>query len=505
MPSIDCLLNDPSIINKKNFYNLQKSQRLNVEKNIMNLLQNEKLTNYLESYNLQVNKIEFCKKDFESKAECIFKTNQLSANQEEVDLLERVSFAKEKSYMADESYTAFREETRSFEWPTIHYIKLERKRIDDSIPKIYSNQFGVFYDAEDKINWIINIRKIKFKEDVVRICLRGDKTKVGTSQSFFNFCFSFPEETDFCRTASGQYTLGIFEVKNDNYEVMNVALNDLILSLKKIKFLKNTNKSIEWHLSFDMAFMEIERGLTGCSSNYSCFKCELHKNEFEEYNAAKIYNQNYSDVLRTLEKSNRKMGSLGYKNKPIFDFIEFRLCHHDTLHEKLRIVTHILGLVFHQIQVYDLRNFKDSNDLSSLPEQKKFHDFLIEIGVKNPYVKKNQHSNQGDSNFILKTFFTGIECENISKYMNRSVISCLENCDEIALLFNNYYRIHMNYKHNFYIDKLELLQQNLDSWKATFNKNFPLKRNTPYIHFFTDHLVNSIKIFGDVDLYNIQG
>ncbi len=71
------------------------------------------MTNYLESYNLQVNKIEFCKKDFESKAECIFKTNQISANQEEVNLLERVSFAKEKSYMADESYTAFREETRS--------------------------------------------------------------------------------------------------------------------------------------------------------------------------------------------------------------------------------------------------------------------------------------------------------------------------------------------------------------------------------------------------------
>ena len=38
-----------------------------------------------------------------------------------------------------------------------------------------------------------------------------------------------------------------------------------------------------------------------------------------------------------------------------------------------------------------------------------------------------------------------------------------------------------------------------------FNEVFAEKHNTPYIHYFTDHLSQDIANFGDIGVYTMQG
>ena len=54
----------------------------------------------------------------------------------------------------------------------------------------------------------LNIFKIKYY---------GDGTNVGKNLKLFNFNFSVIDETIKCNTAAGHYTLGIFEIFDENY------------------------------------------------------------------------------------------------------------------------------------------------------------------------------------------------------------------------------------------------------------------------------------------------
>ena len=52
------------------------------------------------------------------------------------------------------------------------------------------------------------------------------------------------------------------------------------------------------------------------------------------------------------------------------------------------------------------------------------------------------------------------------------VISDLDEAKKITSLFNDYYRIHLGYTHNFYNNKTALLQGRLNEWKTMFNEVF---------------------------------
>lgn len=98
----------------------------------------------------------------------------------------------------------------------------------------------------------------------------------------------------------GQYTLGLFKLKNDNYEVMSVALKEISETLKNFK--TTSINGVEYILKFslggDMAWIRTERGLNGCNSKFPCFKCLIPQNEFykdyqiiDEMNLRSLLNQ----------------------------------------------------------------------------------------------------------------------------------------------------------------------------------------------------------------------
>ena len=185
----------------------------------------------------------------------------------------------------------------------------------------------------------------------------------------------------------------------------------------------------------------------------------------------------------------------------IYFFIDFNKVHFDTLHEHIRIPNHMLK-VTHRLLIKQDKS--DSKDIKLLPSQNKMMLFLQSLGIKEPFRQKGENDKLSDPNMILKTF-SGSKAIKIALHMNKTALEDLKECEKIALLLNNYFRIHANYTHNFYNDKLEILQERCNEWQALFNSIFPEKHYTSYMHIFTDHLPHIIQSSGDIGLFTIQG
>ncbi len=66
------------------------------------------------------------------------------------------------------------------------------------------------------------------------------------NESLFNFCFCLPDGPA-SKMASGQYTLGVYEIRVDNYKTLKVALGEIVTSLTHSR--KDKVYSIDLHLS----------------------------------------------------------------------------------------------------------------------------------------------------------------------------------------------------------------------------------------------------------------
>ena len=171
------------------------------------------------------------------------------------------------------------------------------------------------------------------------------------------------------KTASGQYTLGIFELLEENYDILSVCFAGLVHDMRSMDRKININEDelqIEWSLGGDMAFIHLERGLVACHSNHPCHLCRYSKLEFHK-NDLKVI----ASKRRTLEECRdflAKKGSRdGYDRMPIFDFIEFDHVHADSLHENLRTVNKLMKLLLKALKNYDK---KTTTDLLKLPHHK---------------------------------------------------------------------------------------------------------------------------------------
>lgn len=464
-------------------------------------------------HGLRVGSINFIKaeKDIsldEIKKQCSINV-QIETKVDKDEQIYRVAMARDLTFLSYNNYDVFNQ-TAQTKLPSSYFLRKQDEKINNLMPQIHTNDYGCYFKPLEKITWVLNLKinKFKLKSNIIRICMRGDKTLVGSNQSFFNFLFSLPDEGDVSKTAYGQSTLGFFIIKNDNYEALSIALREISLQIRDLKeiSINNTIYTIEWHLGGDMAFIRTERGLQSCSANFSCFHCTIHKDNFYKNNHATIYKDG-SGLLRTISDSDdycakaKQKDRKGYRNKAIFDFIPYKRIHIDPLHETIRIPEQLLRLVYIELIKHDN---KKSKNLNELPNQKKLLNWLEYIGIKNAYKEKTQYCKDNAPDFILNSF-SAKQYKLISKLFNAEVISGLKNNEEIARLFNNYYRINQGYTHNFYINKIELFQKRVEEWQKLFNRNFHTKYNTVYMHYLTDHVAKAIEENGDIDLFNCSG
>ena len=109
-----------------------------------------------------------------------------------------------------------------------------------------------------------------------------------------------PQEGQVAKTSIGNYTLGIFAIKKEDYRTLQECLEEISKNLSEF-FKKGLEISvngtikkfkIRFLLSGDMKIIRASMGLNGSNSNFCCAWCKeekinFHKNNLSDCNSKK--------------------------------------------------------------------------------------------------------------------------------------------------------------------------------------------------------------------------
>jgi hypothetical protein len=358
----------------------------------------------------------------------------------------------------------------------------------------------------------IHFSEMNIKEKVIRVKLAGDGTKVGPL-TMLNFSFTLPDLGAVAKTANGNFQLGCFEIKSENYETLKVCLAEIAKNVSNMAKINNTitidNEvyKIKFLLGGDMKFLHTVMGLNSCNSNNPCLWCKLNKDLFSKSSTVALHE--IQGLKRNSEEQKNHLkhvfigetqSMLGYSKERIFDFIDFEDCVFDTLHLLLRIVEKMMKLFVTELENLDHNNSTDINDSRY---QCRFYQALKDIGILNPTYLENGLNK-------LKSF-TGDDCLKILENLKFDVFFPQDefpNFDR-KTIFNSLLRdfndMFLKIKSNFYSQNSNLFQTQADAWLSSYTDTFQLKHVTGYMHLFCHHLNGFVEEHEDVDVFNCQG
>ena len=199
---------------------------------------------------------------------------------------------------------------------------------------------------------------------IFQLKFAGDGTVVSRNITIFNFVFTCLNESNRCESASGHYTLGIFEINKENYEELRECLTELAEQIKNLDHVQIENKKykIKKYLAGDLKFLALMKGINGANAKYPCLWCTTGKDHYQTRgNNLQEYSM-ISNGARSEQEADRGRhftavdAKLGY-DSPGIDFgIGFKDTVVDMLHMFLRISERILESFMYFLHKLDHKN-----------------------------------------------------------------------------------------------------------------------------------------------------
>ena len=142
-------------------------------------------------------------------------------------MISQVVEFKDENYISDKTYNKWQKKLAP-EHPSLYRIRKERLLRNSSYFKIFGNEYGNYVDCEHKISFYIkqNFKRLNIENDTIRVKLCGDGTNIGRKQKKLNFCFTLPDAGQIAKTATGNYTLGIFKMPKEDYKNLKEVLSE---------------------------------------------------------------------------------------------------------------------------------------------------------------------------------------------------------------------------------------------------------------------------------------
>lgn len=441
-----------------------------------------------------------------------FKKSEIETKDE--NILKKCLQFKDESLISDRIYEKMQKSIMT-DKPKIHQIRKERIRLNTKINKNfkkYRNDYGNYVDCKSYICHQIkkNFNKLTIKDNIIRVKLSGDGTRVGKKIKCLNFTFTLPDSGLVSKTSKGNFTLGIFKIKKENRETLKEVMQGINKNLTEFSenpeiIINDFQFKIKFFLGGDMKFIHEMMGLSACNSTHCCFVCKVPKEDFYKNNLKDILNLKRStfDQSEKLKGVRKKIfeipieSSEGYLHEPIFSFISYDDIVFDTLHLSLRLPGKLIKLVFLELRTLDSST---SVNIDDLPYQKQFFNILEKIGINTPY---SIETNDGTDTLVLRNF-NGDESLRIMEFLDFEEFFPIQNFPELknkkglTYLYKNFHRIFLNLKNNVYIDNPKECEKDTGEWLKEFLKIFHTKHVTPYLHLF----VGSYYFFLSISLFD---
>ena len=195
-----------------------------------------------------------------------------------------------------------------------------------------------------------------------------------------NFTFAIINEGQKAKTASGNYTIGIFEIEQENSLTVNESISDIRSELEELEEIEIRNQKVKvvYYLGGDWKMLAHSLGIQAANSKYCCIWCKCSKDEY--YDLDKEWSiTDPKKGARTHEEQAAilnhpdydKLVNYGYKKEPIFrDIIPISRYMIDMLHLFLRISDSLFNLL---VKDCCLADGFDMNAISSFQVKKYKH------------------------------------------------------------------------------------------------------------------------------------
>ena len=338
---------------------------------------------------------------------------------------------------------------------------------------------------------------------------------------------------------------GIFEIEKENYATTKECLEQILPQLKEIQTngveIGKKQHNIIFKLGGDLFFIAHMLGINNANSKHPCPWCKFNAKKTVEIDKEWPISRTHKESLKILaqgknvtKKKTKATSSkivreedsqtLGYKYKPIIDFIQFEDVAIDVLHVLLRISEKIFESLITKINKLD-GNIQSAN-FENRPILKHFFDILsIDCKIWKPYsfinvpgkVKeiKIRSLNGNEILRIFKAFskdgallsnFFSDETEDhefVSKFPNLK----LNEWEDENYVWLNFYTLYVKMQNFSSSDKsfnMKLMRKDLKDWLEHYLIISP-GSITAYVHSFVYHIPDMMIRHKNINFYNQQG
>lgn len=518
----------------------------------------EMLNRYFKSHGLKLGKITLHKANMEDD----IKDFDITYVNNTTNISKVCQTAKEECLLSEVTYNKFRKILAPY--ATLAPLsKLEKiKKRQNQVFEIQYNSYGHFIkEPIDKItyvckNFLDKIRKEvptkSVKDKIFNILISGDGFQLTrTHKNLLNFCFSLVNDGHYYyKGHESFFTLGIFRIQKEDFENISKCLNELIISMKKIKtiIIENEEYKINFMAGGDLKWLALVFGINSANSNYPCPFCKWKNEEIklltydERKNMSKEVvkkterkiidklfdkrnnirrTQAESALLNDLQDTDKRQG---YNNSTLLSFISFENIVVDILHLFLRISDRLLDILFSQLKIlqntYKIYNLIEifckflENDCKISNPSYLFTEEKDGVTVESI---KLRSLNSNDRFKMFRKLYGGEVTEekkvkkkkdnNVTKGVTLSSLFPDQVKDDPMILrldriFNEFFIIIKMMK-NYKINEKLLIIEKLKDWIKDYLRIETTI--TPYIHIFVIHLNEFLEKFENINHFSMQG
>jgi hypothetical protein len=220
---------------------------------------------YYKKIGLVIKKIQLVEKEVNAnKTLCLENLNIIKKEKQlsEWDVL----MIKDELCIANKKYAKLREKWNLQDHlPTLTKL-IDLKNMLDSAIKINKDYYGAVNDMQQKLKVTLEsiVRRLKLNERVdrhgrilpIRLKFGGDGTQVGKTIKILNLTFTCLNDVDLCKSAFGNYSIGIWQIEEENYDTLS-RLQTLLYNLQNTNEIKvdGVVLEIQWFNGSDYKFI----------------------------------------------------------------------------------------------------------------------------------------------------------------------------------------------------------------------------------------------------------
>lgn len=336
-------------------------------------------------------------------------------------------------------------------------------------------------------------------------------TNIGRTLKLMNLTFTLINEGRRAKTASGNYTIGIFEIEDENHATVRSSMSELIEEIEQLDTItvRDRDLRIVYYYGGDWKMLAQSLGIQSANSKYCCLWCKCPKDDFYRLDMewsivdpSKGARSHEEQAAILNHPDFNKIVTYGYKSEPIFrDFIPVHRYMIDMLHLFLRISDTLLNLLIKDccladgfdmsaISKFDVKKYKHMNSLQHFLNEK--------CNVKFSFYWTAETKKL--------TWRDLVGPEKLRMFDNFNLVEIMpdhEKFDEVEQIWTDFLEI-VNLIKDVAIEANELAKRTKE-WLRVYLSVYHKSTVTPYIHAFVAHLHEFVHLYKDINVFNCQG